>query len=357
MAAKPLVFLLHGMGDYAPGWESPFVKALDGAIKQNEYEALLTMSGGKSIANAMELIPINYSGYFSTLIKSWQEKSQEVIALASPAMQPKVTRAVGWLTESEMKKNEFIWTHLMDVFFWLTSFNLRNLVKNLVADTIVSAYLKRRQQDEFERFRTSLVSHSLGTAVAHHTIQDMASGAWKSGTNGFAPSWFHFDTMHTIANVSKLLAFDSNYPVYDGLVRPGAFGDPASYTLYFCDYRHPLDPFCLPAPFKPTNWPVALFDAQQPSHVHQLNVHAIEHYVANPVVHIRLLRGWFGYDCITAKEELDALNSFKMLKPPDKQSDAQQLATSIAQTVGSSPDLIDIIKGVALIARSIENKK
>lgn len=355
MAVKPLVFLLHGMGTYQVGWESSFVKALDAAIKQHKYAAL-TQSGGKSITTAMELVPINYSGYFAALIKSWQDKSQEVIALAAPAVKPKVERAVGWLTESQMQQNSFVWTHLLDVFFWLTNNNLRNLVKNLVADTIVTAILKRRKQDEFERFRTSLVSHSLGTAVAHHTIHDIAAGAWKSGVNGFAPNWFHFDTLHTVANVSKLLDFDANYPVYDGFVRPGAFGDPASYTLYFCDYRHPLDPFCLPTPFKPNNWPVALFDAQQPSHVHQLDVHALEHYVANPVVHTRLLRGWFGYDCITPKEELDALNSFKMVKQPGKSAGAEQLAASIAQTVGTSPDLIDILKGVALIARSYQKK-
>jgi hypothetical protein len=359
MPGKPLVFLLHGMGDYSDGWSKPFIAALDGAIQENDYaELVIRQTGGKSIEDSLELVPINYSTYCSALIKSWNDKSKDAIDLASPAMKPKVERAVGWLNASEMQKNSFVWTHLLDVFFWLTNSNIRNLIKNLVADTITDAILARRRKDEFDRFSTSLVSHSLGTAVAHHTIQDIASGAWKSGTNGFSPSWFHFDTMHTIANVSKLLAFDPNYPVYDGFVRPGAYGDPSSYTLYFCDYRHPLDPFCLPAPFSPTDWPVALLDAQEPSHIHQLNVHALEHYAANPVVHIRLLRGWFGYNCISPKEEIAAIKSFKMFKVPEKKrASVQTLASTVAQAVGISPDLVDILKGVALIADSYQKNQ
>jgi hypothetical protein len=356
-SSKPLVFLIHGMGVFAAGWEAPFVQALDDAIKQFGYTAV-PVAGG-SIKDAIDLQPITYSGRFTDLMASWETHAQQLIDAATPAQKPQVQKAIGWLTTSGIAtKDPFVWTHVMDVFLWVTSPMLRNVIKNDVALALTSNVVARRNDDPM--VNTSFVCHSLGTAVAEQTLQDLAAGNWQGGVNGFAPSWFHFNSLHTVANVSKLLEFDpAHYSIYDGLVRPGPYGDANSYALYFYDYRHELDPFTLPRPFAPSAWPAELFDSQPLKHVHQIDVHALEHFLMNPAVHIRMLRSWFGFNCITSDQELAAIHNFLQVSlpagsaPQQILTDLNDLADKVKTAVGTSPDLVSILTGIAVARTSL----
>ena len=62
----------------------------------------------------------------------------------------------------------------MDVFLWVTSPMLRNVIKNDVALVLTSNVVARRKDDPM--VNTSFVSHSLGTAVAEQTPSGPCSG-------------------------------------------------------------------------------------------------------------------------------------------------------------------------------------
>ena len=263
-----------------------------------------------------------------------------------------IRKAVGWLTGLESKQDSFGWTHAADVLLWHVNPYFRNTIKTTVADRIVKDVVAAIKASPFRLVHASVISHSLGSAVVHDTLTDLATGDFSgnSGDFGLRPEFFRFESFHTIANVSRLLD-RTGYPVYDGPIQPGERGLAGSYCDHFYNYRNRFDPFTLARPFEP-DWDVRWYHDKQCSHVYEKNTHAMDHYVRNPLVHIPMLRSLLGdYDVISASEELDAIDSFSDVGPTI--SDAawdkiDQQVDSAVGAMGSSTDIIDLMKGAAL---------
>lgn len=354
---NPLVFAVHGMGEHEEGWSSELIDALDEAVAAGKYTAIqaeLKAKQKKSVKDLIDLRPITYGGVFSDLLKNWAENAKDAIDRAQdlPERQ-KIERGMGWLQENGESKDDFVWTHLLDVFFWLTSSYVRAMVKNVVAAELSKRVAERRKKDKGKRVQISLVAHSLGTVVVRDTLNDMYSGGWI--TERWSPESIQFDSYHAIANVCELLHFGGPSP-YEGYVRPAP---PAqSAVLYFNDYRHALDPFTLIRPFTPPDWSRQLYDQVGVQHIRGADVHAIKHYVQHPSVHIRILRSWFGYGCVSGDEESAAQAAFKdiPLNDPDQIVKIVEEAAALAQRDFTlSPDLVDLLKGIATF-RSLINK-
>ena len=100
-----------------------------------------------------------------------------------------------------------------------------------------------------------------------------------------------------VANVSR--ALETFVQVESSAVRPGELG----CTTVFNEYRHRLDPITKIKPFTPTEsggWvPATLFKSVyrlvQPSAVTEANVHALNHYLKIPDVHLPMFRLLFGF--------------------------------------------------------------
>lgn len=354
---NPLVFGLHGMGEHGPGWSKGLFDALDRAVADFQYSAIQTELKAKKKASVKDLVDfqeICYGGVFQNLLKNWAKNATDAIQRAQNLPeQQKIERGAGWLERNGDPNDGFVWTHLMDVFFWLTSSYVRAMVKNEVAAVLSAQVAARRKKDKGNRVQVSLVAHSLGTAVARDTLNDMYSGGWV--TQRWSPDYVKLDSYHAIANVCELLSFDG-VSVYDGYVRPTGGGQSA--VTYFNDYRHRLDPFTFVRPFKPEGWSHDLYDQVGVQHIRGANVHAIEHYVQHPSVHIRMLRSWFGYSCISGDEERNAQLAFPdvPVNDPDGIVKVVEDAASFAQRDFTlSPDLVDLLKGIATFRSSIED--
>jgi hypothetical protein len=108
------------------------------------------------------------------------------------------------------------------------------------------------------------------------------------------------------------------YPIKDSPVHPGPEG---VCDAYF-NFRHKWDPFPAVDAFQPP----AKWDDYTPvedlDHFHQLNVHALEHYLEHPKVHIPIFRQVFGAR-ITKAEAQSAVNSFPTLTGPPAKGPTQ----------------------------------
>ena len=68
----------------------------------------------------------------------------------------------------------------------------------------------------------------------------------------------------------------------------------------------------------------------------------------NPMVHIRMLRSWFGFNCITSDQELAAIQNFPQVSlpagsaPQQILTDLNNLADKVKTAIGTSPDLVSI---------------
>lgn len=354
MASRPLVFLIHGMGTYDEKWADPFIATLDERIKANEYSRL----AGKAIKDLVEFVPLVYDNYFEDTTKAWKEATAAILQQASPAEKGIFEDAIAWSDglDPNSKAEQFAWTHLVDVLLWRAHPLIRNAIKTKIAGGIAEAIVKRLKADPASLLNTSIVSHSLGTSVAKHALEDLARGGWTGGGPGFDPAFFRFSSLHTVANVTRLLDFEGIYGAYAGVVKPGPAGDPQSYCSYFASYTHKLDPFATVRPFEPPDWSHSMLDVKSVDHLHELNVHALEHYTLHPLVHITMLRSWLGYHVISAEEELAAIGRFPKIGEKMEEEARKRLATVSGQAenaLGVTPDIVDLLKAVTLFFREV----
>lgn len=153
-----------------------------------------------------------------------------------------------------------------------------------------------------------VICHSLGTSVMHNVFQrlyatrDSQSARYKY----LDPIKNSLASITMLANVSRL--FPRPISPYKSIVKPG----PDGICNTFIDARHTLDPIPTVRPFKPNghwdNYALngfktiefadvidlhaldhSIISASAPT----LNVHAVQHYLANPDVHQELFKELF----------------------------------------------------------------
>ena len=146
-------------------------------------------------------------------------------------------------------------------------------------------------------------------AVTHDTLHRLANVG-----KAFDPINSKAKVLTTVCNVSRLL--QTEVKALESKVQPGFPGQPARVCEYFFTMRHQLDPFGIPQPFDPQNWPdAATISAGRylrcmPKHIHQLNVHDINHYLVNPEIHVPLFRLLTTQAAISDDEFENAKNRF-----------------------------------------------
>ncbi len=353
MAGKPLVFILHGMGVHKNDgkWAQPFIDALDASIETHNYANL---KGDGKLAKKVDFVPISYDSYFSELLENWEKNAKEIIDAAGAMEKETVENGLDWLSGISSTEDNFVWSHVVDVFLWRFSPYVRKAIKSHIGKIMAKTLSNRISKSPTGLIKCFVVSHSLGTAVVSQVLTDLAKGAWSpDDPNGFNPRFFRFASLHAVANVSKILEMDE-YPVYDGVVQPGPAGEAGSYCRRFFNYRNRFDPFTLFRTFDP-GWHSNFYNSKQISHIHDKDVHALDHYAHHPMVHISMLRSFLGFSAVSRDEELKAIVDFKDIDPAKLETEkisAIRDALEKARTlVTDTPDVIDLMKGLTLFER------
>jgi hypothetical protein len=157
----------------------------------------------------------------------------------------------------------------------------------------------------------SVIAHSLGTAVVYETFHAMLTNG-ADGQSAPLGTALRPNNVFMVANTAKLL-WNRGGSAYPPLMGPNlANGDGLCFR--FAGFRHALDPVPAVDRFDPPNtWfaPSAPRDAvyddvKLPAEdVMQANVHAFEHYLSHPLVHVPILRALTGFDAGVQPDELD----------------------------------------------------
>ncbi len=347
MTDKTLVFLIHGMGTHKAKWSKSVQEALQCHASGYEF---FKKSGNKNLTKFVEFVEIVYDDIFTNALKNWEEKNKELLQQVATADKAQAEKAVYWLKGMKNGKNNFAWTHAVDVLLWRFSSYFRNSIKAKISAKMTRKLIESAKKNSICYAKAAVISHSLGTSVMHDVLANLAFGRYLPAhmPNGFDPKAFRFMSLHTIANVSKILELD-DYPVYCSRVRPGSVDNQESYCQHFFNYHNTLDPFTLPRPFRPP-WPPDTFHDKQVSHLHGANPHSIEHYLLNPKVHVPLLRSIVGvYEAVTPKEEEYAYKAFKNVDLSEEvKTRIEQKINNAREVMGLSVDMIDLVKGIQL---------
>jgi len=291
---KHQLFLIHGMGKQAEGWSAGMETAIRDAFKN------VTALGTLSFDDFFEFVPIRYDNHFDDLRKQWADQAKKLMTFLGPLATAGELDATGKLVvklakaADSFQKDDFIRTHVLDVFLYRFASQSRHTVRTKVAEQI----LKRLDKlDKASLIRWSVVAHSLGTSVAHDTLHEMFSAPGKMQTT-LGQLTFP-SALVMLANVSRVL--ESDIDVYSSLVAPGAPADPARFAVrQYINAFHEFDPIPAAAPFEPVStWPApgvrddGLYTHRRISDIENLDVHAAEHHLRNPKVYGPMFNAFF----------------------------------------------------------------
>jgi hypothetical protein len=283
---KHQLFLLHGMGKQAEGWSAGMETAIRAAFKN------IPAVGTLRFDDFFEFVPLRYDHHFDDLRKQWAKMGKELTKFLGPlATEGELDATSKFIVKlakaaNAFEKDDFIRTHLLDVFLYRFASQSRHTVRTKVADQI----LKRLEKlDKASLIRWSVIAHSLGTGVAHDTLHEMFSAPGKMQTK--LGQLVFPSALVMLANVSRVL--ESDIDVYTSLVAPGAPADPHRFAVrQYINAFHEFDPIPAPSPFEPVStWPApavrddALYTHRRISDIEDLDAHAAEHHLRNPRIY------------------------------------------------------------------------
>jgi hypothetical protein len=300
--SKHQVFLVHGMGEFEAGWSETPRAILAQAV--NAYPRLRD----NGFASAFEYKEISYNHVFDAWREQWRQdaakaaKALTAVGLGS-GVADELIKAAG-----QPAGGGFWRTHVLDVIGYRFLMPVAQEVWRSVQAQILG-HLKSFPDDDRPSY--SVVAHSLGTAVVYEAFHAMLTNG-ADGHSAPLGSALRPDNVFMLANVAKPL-WNRGGSVYPPLMSPSlANGDGLCFR--FANFWHQLDPIARMDRFDP---PAAWFPPLSPrdevyldvalpvQDLQDANVHAFEHYLGHPLVHVPMLRWLAGFKGAVSKKELD----------------------------------------------------
>lgn len=291
-----VIFLLHGMGEHPEGWEKDIVGQLRSFCDE------FSRRGAGDFDQRFKCVGVNYGSLFKDILKEWADRKDGIGDLATHMGAALVDRLLSWIADSDEIEGDFFWTHAFDVATYRLLPTVRDAVK-----VRVGLQLFEETQELGHNSSWSIIAHSLGTAVAHDTLQSWFTQALPGG--GTLGQHKAPRLLQMIANVSRTL--QTVPAALESSVRPGGACD-----FYFTAH-HPLDPFTLVRPFLPVGWPGAPSPEKYfpvvLSHqfIQQSNIHDLAHYLRHADVVVPMFRCLAHQTYITKEKENEYREQFK----------------------------------------------
>lgn len=305
-----ILFFIHGMGVHDETWHEAGLRQLKTAFR--EYESLKALDFDAQFL----CVPVVYDD----ILARTRERANADFDAFKAAVLADIEPADAALSsvEAELDKyadligagdDSFVWTHILDVMLYRFAKTIRMGIDVSVAEQIT------RVISQNGHMTWSVLAHSLGTSVAHNVINSLHNTGFPGAPNGpiapLDPLQSRCATLAMIANVSHVLQ-RNDAKVFETRVMPGS-ASAGRLCAYYLNARHKLDPFTVPKPFDPDLWPdPATFsmDRYQNLRVSHLRfesdelprVHAFEHYLMNPRIHVPLFRSIFGTNIVPPEE-------------------------------------------------------
>jgi hypothetical protein len=312
------VFIVHGMGNFENDIWAGNLKA-----QFRDLFGQYTKLRENNYVNGFDLHALNYSEVFEDYRQQWRNDAKKAAdaLLKSDWSERKLDRkAADQLVKlaNGATGDDFWRTHVLDVVMYRYLPQITQTIRRSI-----EVQIKERLKsfgDDIPDY--SIICHSLGTAVIYESFYAMI--------NDSPPLYQYFRPVNVfmVANVVKPLWN------YGGTCYPTEMGPDSTnkgFCNYFANFSHKLDPFSNFDRFdKPeAKWfsPTAQQDERYlnvdlPAEDIQItNVHALEHYLSHPDVHVPILRCLTGsYNNIPDTEHKKALVEWRAKSVKNKAS-------------------------------------
>lgn len=312
---KHVVFLVHGIGRHAQGplgtgsrtaWADEVVAALESAAA----------SYPKFKSSQWKLVPVLYDDVFFTHVKKWAELADSLQATPAAAL-------TSWMLGAAQP--DFLFDSIGDVILYRAFPEVREHIMTTVARQFVDEVAAHGTED----CDYSIVCHSLGTAVAHDTVQKLATVGIDGNTAMLARN-FSFNTFCALANVSRLVWATDKRFYDDTVVRPRNCGLPAEQCAVekYLTFRHVADPVPSIVRFVRKGWTTRLYGAVDVQHLRAANVHGFTHYLQNPFVSGVILNRILGSATVPMAEVRKRARGFADFEEPKREQKQKVVAAA-----------------------------
>ncbi len=318
--SHPKLIIVHGMGQQSEdSFKDEFIKGCKWAFD------LYPGFSGKSPEDYAEIVPVCYNDIFDQHRQRMANNALPVVdrLKSIPGMGgDTLLEAVKELTnlESQFSNDKFFETHWLDVLFYRFT-TLGEVVRIRLGKKIAHEIGVANGGSK----NVHILAHSLGTAVTHDCLAKLYKPEYKLGDlNNLSNKMHKLGSVHMVANTSRVLQSFIN--VDQSPVKPGDGG----CTFFYREYRHLLDPITWPKSFNPTNnqgwitnkdWRSKRYQLVHPTSITNQhgNTHSIQHYLANPAVHLELFEKVFKIKLTAAQKKVgdDAFVSLTLKKVAD----------------------------------------
>ncbi|MDV7104610.1 hypothetical protein R3X26_09405 [Vibrio sp. TH_r3] len=281
MVPKPVVLLVHGMGNHT-----------DASVKEEFKDGLKQCMEflGQSDFDANDAFTIktfNYSEYWDDKRKAFAEHLEGDIKDAL-SLTPNLIQKIVNMT-SELDGDDFLYTHVLDVLFYLTG-GLRShqLIKlhKMIGDEIEASVNNLNGQ------RVIVVAHSLGTAFVHDCLTQLY-------TQRLDPINFGLDQLWSVATVSRMTHMITRMDDPTTSIVTDHSPIKAGVCKEFYPVYNDFDPFCWFKRYTRAPHEGMLINTKhvrdlhqiysQPSDIMRFNPHDLREYFADPEVGARFL--------------------------------------------------------------------
>jgi hypothetical protein len=268
------VYLLHDMGEKGEDWAASAI-----ALLRDRADAC----GVRARLDAQVVFePLHYGDVFDQILAHW-DSTADALEERAREQGADIADVIDWLRPAADDVAGFFWSHAVDILLYRFFPQVARQVRAHVLDQLGTS-LEEAMLDG--RANVSVLAHGLGTAVAHDALAFLGSRP-LGGSHALTAGNFRFDTLFMIANVSR--ALESDFDVYRSVVHPASIDPGTAYTGHYFNFRHRLDPLPSLRPFAPAGWGRFYHAVEDLEHVLDFDVHALEHYLRHPRVHIPIL--------------------------------------------------------------------
>jgi hypothetical protein len=310
--AKSVLFLLHGVGDHDAKWADKDTEGGPTLALRRAWRRYSHFQRTKQeLEEFVEFVPILYNDVFDTILEGWSDLPAKAYSLGGSAPNGACQAALEACEEAGNDKNKLI-RYGGDVVLYKAFRLFAQRVQMKVIDAMTEIIAPRIAAVGEGRVRFFVMAHSLGTTVAHDALHHLASEDWLKAEpeadaradweekarryrgflgagQPFRPPALVFDAVFMVSNTSRLLYTTDRDP-YSSWVVPydGTLGNCGHYF----NFDHVLDPISKFGRFRmPDAWKAkgAGTDIINLEHLHAVNLHAYDHYLNHPRVHLQVL--------------------------------------------------------------------
>lgn len=293
--SKQALLLIHGMGSFtAPGVDDQgkttrgsfgeeFLKASTESLQRYENHKTETLE------KYVDIHEFNFDAWFQLMRDKMAERAESMTsrldAIGNIYGATFATDLAGKLNslERDFGKDEFFYTHWLDVLFYTTMLGAKVRVELGIR---IAGLV-----EEYGPGRVHVMAHSLGTAVLHDTLHLIYRPESVPGDPipDLHPTNHKLGSVWMVANVSRLInSFTALADPLTSVVKPGDEG----CTNTFFNIRHKMDPFTWLSRFDPANngsWiPESIYSTAYNQIVTDLvidgNTHSFTQYLLDPKV-------------------------------------------------------------------------